>query len=169
MPLFTAWTNRSNFSIQDRIKNSLGITTDNPWRTIRWTTPSQPECRLASASRTTERHQNREQWIQKAVHSQLDPCVRCSPFVGTTSGARAWFVDFPTINHDMNLSNTVKLLSRILFLQPIASNDKKYNKKESSKKCPRSAGRLPKVGLKGSRAISAAVRNFQRPVPVRND
>lgn len=40
---------------------------------------------------------------------QLDPCVRCSLCVGTTGGARAWFVDFPTIDHDMNLSNTVKL------------------------------------------------------------
>ena len=68
---------------------------------------------------------------------------------------------FPTIDHDMNLSNTVKLLSRILFLQLIAGSIEKYNRNGSSDTGVRSVRRLPKTRRKSSPAISAAACNFQ--------
>ncbi len=64
---------------------------------------------------------------------------------------------FPTNNHDLNLSNAVKLFEPPLFLQRIAGSDEKYNRKESSNECLRSARRLPKICGKLSPAKYAAL------------
>lgn len=93
---------------------------------------------------------------------KLYPCALLI-LMGSPRGAWPCIVrpGFPTIDHDMNLSNTVKLLSRILFLQLIAGSIEKYDRNRISDTGVRSVRRLPKIRRKLSPAISAAACNFQ--------